>query len=148
MIIETRKIDLLLIEDNEDEARLTVRALASEQITNNIYWVKDGKEAKDYLHAEGEYTSRNNLERPRLILLDLDLPHVNGMDLLRMIKTNPITQMIPVVVLTSNLASNNREECYKVGANSYVIKPVSFREYLKLAKKIGYYWISVNQTVE
>lgn len=148
MSVETRKIDLLLVEDNEDEARLTVRALAAEQITNNIYWVKDGKEARDYLHAEGDYSSRNHDDRPRLILLDLDLPHVNGLELLKMIKSSQITQMIPVVVLTSNMASDLRHECYRVGANSYVIKPVSFREYLKLAKKIGYYWISVNQTVE
>ncbi|MEP2509973.1 MAG: response regulator, partial [Reichenbachiella sp.] len=132
--------------DNIDEARLTVRALAAEQITNDIYWVKDGQEARDFLLAKGQYTSRDSRESPKLILLDLELPNITGLELVKIIKSNPDTQTIPVVVLTSYSENQYLHECYRLGVNSYIVKPVSFQQFLKMAKKIGYYWMSINQT--
>ena len=139
------EIDILLIEDNFNDAELTIRALTKSGISNKIVHLKDGADALDFLFAKGEFAGRNVEHKPRLILLDLKMPKVDGMEVLRTIKSNEITKKIPVVVLTSSKENPDIDHSYTLGANSYIVKPVNFDGFFKAVADIGMYWMSQNQ---
>ena len=137
-------VEILLIEDNPNDADLTLRALKKQNLTNQIYHVKDGAEALDFLFATGKFKGRNLEEMPRMILLDLKLPKVDGLDVLKKIKSDERTKKIPTVILTSSQEERDVAESYKIGANSYVVKPVDFENFVDCVAKMGLYWFLIN----
>ena len=138
------EVDILLVEDNPNDAELTLRALKKHNLTNNLEWVKDGAEALDFLFMRGNYATRTN-HTPKLVLLDLRLPKLDGLEVLKAIRTNPQTDTIPVVVMTSSTEERDIVSSYKLGANSYVSKPVEFNEFLKVVADLGLYWTLINK---
>ena len=137
-------VEILLVEDNPTDAELTLRALRSNNLANNVVWVKDGAEALDFLNCRGNYANRKN-GTPKLILLDLKLPKIDGIEVLREIKTDSKTQMIPVVMLTSSQEERDLVESYRLGVNSYIVKPVDFEKFLETVSKVGFYWSLMNK---
>jgi len=135
----------MLVEDNPDDVELTLRALRKNNIANNTVVVHDGVEALDYLFGRGAYADRNIREQPRLILLDLKLPKMNGLQVLEQIRRNESTRLLPVVILTSSKEENDLIASYKNGANSYVRKPVDFNQFVEAVKHIGLYWLLINE---
>ena len=142
------EIDILLVEDNPTDAELTMRALKRKNLVNKLVWVKDGAEALDLIFAKGEYSHRNVEEFPRLILLDLRMPKVDGLEVLQNIKADERTRKIPVVVLTSSKEDRDIVESYKLGVNSYVSKPVEFDEFIDAVSTLGFYWMLINNPPE
>ena len=145
---ETETIDeteILLVEDNPTDAELTMRALKRKNLINKLVWVKDGAEALDFLFAKGEYSNRNVEDLPKLILLDLRMPKVDGLEVLHEIKADERTRKIPVVILTSSKEDRDIVESYKLGVNSYVSKPVEFDEFIDAVSTMGFYWILINK---
>lgn len=138
-------IEILLVEDNPSDQELTLKALKKYNLSNNIYIVEDGAEALDFIFAEGEYSSRNISIVPRLILLDLKLPKVSGLEVLKIIKSDARTKKIPVVVLTSSKEERDIVESYEYGVNSYIVKPVDFSKFVESIKEVGFYWLLLNQ---
>jgi len=136
---------ILLVEDNDDDIELVELALNSGFIANELDVVKDGAEAIDYLHCEGKYKSRSLDELPALILLDLNLPKVNGFEVLKEIRTNQRTKLIPVTIFTSSDQEKDIVESYKLGANSYIQKPVDFKKFKEAIKQLGLYWLIFNK---
>jgi two-component system, response regulator len=136
---------ILLVEDNPADAELTLHALRKENVGNLIDVVHDGEEALDYVFCRGQFSSRSMVDSPRLILLDLKLPKIDGLQVLREIKTNPQTRAIPVVVLTSSKEERDMVESYQLGVNSYIQKPVDFNQFRETVKQLGLYWLVVNQ---
>ena len=143
--MENTEIEVLLVEDNPDDAELTIRALKKNNLANKIHHVKDGGEALDFLFAQGNYSHRTIENAPKVILLDLKMPKVNGIEVLKVLKTDARTQKIPVVVLTSSKENPDMQECYQLGVNSYVVKPVNFDAFSKAASDLGMYWLLINQ---
>ena len=141
----TNEIEILLVEDNPNDVELTLRALKKHNITNKVHVVKDGAEALEYVFATGAYASRDINHNPRVILLDLKLPKVDGLEVLRQIKLNERTKMIPIVVLTSSKEERDLVESYRLGANSYIAKPVDFESFVKAVADLGLYWLLLNQ---
>lgn len=139
------EIEILLVEDNPTDAELTMRALKRKNLINKLVWVKDGAEALDFLFAKGEYSDRNVDDLPKLILLDLRMPKVDGLEVLHEIKADARTKRIPVVVLTSSEEDRDIVESYKLGVNSYVSKPVEFDEFIDAVSTMGFYWILINK---
>jgi two-component system response regulator len=139
------EIEILLVEDNPTDAELTMRALKRKNLINKLVWVKDGAEALDFLFAKGEYSHRNVDDLPKLILLDLRMPKVDGLEVLHKIKEDERTRRIPVVVLTSSKEDRDIVESYKLGVNSYVSKPVEFDEFIDAVSTMGFYWILINK---
>ncbi len=139
------EVEILLVEDNMNDAELTIRALKKSKIANNLIHVKDGASAIDFLFGKGEFEYRNINLKPKLILLDLKMPKVDGIEVLRIIKSNELTQKIPIVVLTSSRENPDIERCYTLGANSYIVKPVDFDGFIKAVSDLGLYWILHNQ---
>ena len=137
--------EILLVEDNPTDAELTMRALKRKNLVNQLVWVKDGAEALDFIFAKGEYSNRNPENLPKLILLDLRMPKVDGLEVLHAIKENEKTKNIPVVVLTSSQEDRDIVESYKLGVNSYVSKPVEFDEFIEAVSTMGFYWILINK---
>jgi CheY-like chemotaxis protein len=137
-------VDILLVEDSEADAELTLRALRKARLANNVAWVKDGQEALDFLYAEGRYVDRP-ASRPRLVLLDLKLPRLNGIDVLRRLKSDPERKSIPVVMLTSSNEERDIVESYALGVNSYLIKPVEFTKLGEQVVNAGLYWLLANK---
>ncbi|MFH1446972.1 MAG: response regulator [Chloroflexota bacterium] len=137
-------VEMLLVEDNPDDEELTLRALKSYNLTNRIHVVRDGAEALDYIFANGKYSSRDANQYPNVILLDLKLPKVDGLEVLRRIKADPKTKQIPVVVLTSSSEERDIVESYKLGVNSYIVKPVDFKQFTESVRQIGMYWLLLN----
>ena len=137
------QIEILLAEDNAFEAELAMAALRSAGLANNLFWVKDGQEALDYLFRNGSYAGRDDTV-PGFVLLDIHMPNVTGIEVLRAIKANVRTQRIPVVMLTSSLEERNMAECYRLGVNSYMVKPIDFRAFTEIVRRAGYYWLAVN----
>ncbi len=143
------EVEILLVEDNETDAELTIRALKRNNLANKLVWAKDGAEALDFIFGEGEYSERD-VEKglPRLILLDLRMPKVDGLEVLQAIKADERTKMIPVVVLTSSKEDRDIVESYELGVNSYVSKPVEFDEFTEAVSTLGLYWMLLNNPPE
>ncbi|OPX59757.1 MAG: response regulator PleD [Methanobacterium sp. PtaB.Bin024] len=139
------ELEILLVEDNPTDAELTMRALKRNNLANKLVWVKDGEEALDFIHAKGQFAERNPKELPRLILLDLRMPKVDGFEVLKNIKSNENTCRIPVVVLTSSKEDQDVVESYKLGVNSYVGKPVEFDNFIDAVSTLGLYWMLINK---
>lgn len=139
------QIEILLVEDNALDAELTMRALKKAKLANKLTWVKDGQEALDYLFRQGDYAQRDDTP-PRLVFLDLKMPRVGGIEVLRAIKADERTKRIPVVVMTSSQEERDLVETYNLGVNSYVVKPVDFNALADVAAQAGYYWLAVNRT--
>lgn len=136
---------ILLVEDNPDDEALTLRALRKNHIANAIDVVRDGAEALDYLFATGAYAARDAAVQPQVVLLDLNLPRVGGLEVLRRIRSSPATATIPVVVLTSSMEESDLVDSYRLGANSYVRKPVDFVQFVEAARQLGLYWLVLNE---
>lgn len=136
---------ILLVEDNRDDEELTLRALARNNISNHVVVVRDGQEALDWLEGVGSHAGRSPADAPALILLDLKLPKVDGLEVLQRLRANPATQFVPVVILTSSREDSDRIEGYKGGANSYVQKPVDFNEFVDAVRQLGIYWLMLNE---
>lgn len=137
---------ILLVEDNPDDVELLLRALRKNNIANDIAVAVDGAEALDYLFATGKYADRDADETPRIILLDLKLPKLNGLQVLERIRTNKRTELTPVIILTSSKEEQDLISGYKSGANSYVRKPVDFNEFVDAVRQIGLYWLLINES--
>ena len=135
---------MLLVEDNEDDIELTIRALKKNNLDNELVIVRDGLEALDYLFRTGKYAERGD-DLPEVVLLDLKLPGLNGLEILKRIRLNDKTRGLPVVILTSSAEDRDIVDSYKLGANSYVRKPVDFAEFLEATKQLGLYWLVLNR---
>lgn len=140
------EIEILLVEDNPTDAELTLRALKKNNFANKMHWVKDGAEALDFIYGRGQYSDRRGNGVLRVVLLDLRLPKVDGMEVLRTLKADEKTKNIPVVVLTSSKEDRDIVESYRLGVNSYISKPVEFQEFLKVVSEMGLYWMLLNKT--
>ena len=140
------KKSILLVEDNPDDEILTVRALKKNNILNDIIVVRDGAEALDYLFGAGSYADRDMTVMPQLILLDLKLPKIDGLEVLRRVRGNEKTRLLPVVVLTSSSEEQDMIESYSLGANSYIRKPVDFNQFSEAVKNLGLYWLVLNES--
>ena len=140
-----QEIDILLVEDNPGDAEMTVIALSQHNLADKLLHVKDGAEALDYIFAEGKYAERKISHKPKVILLDLKLPKVNGIEVLLKLKSDERTKNIPVIILTSSREDPDIKKCYDLGVNSYVVKPVEFDEFQKVISQLGLYWIITNQ---
>lgn len=139
------QVKILLVEDSPLDAELTIRALKDGKLANTVEWVKDGQQALDYLFQEGSYAERAGA-LPQLVLLDLKMPRVSGIEVLRAIKADARTRLIPVVVMTSSQEEKDIAQSYDLGVNSYVVKPVDFIAMTNLARQAGYYWLAINQS--
>ena len=142
--MEKAPLDIILIEDNPADVELTLRALKRNRISNRIIVLKDGEEALDFFFARGSYKNRPD-QQPKLILLDLKLPKVDGLEVLRVLKSDPKLKMIPVVVLTSSRQETDMVKSYQIGVNSYIVKPVEFEQFVKAIKELGLYWLLLNE---
>ncbi|MEO5681717.1 MAG: response regulator [Chitinophagaceae bacterium] len=139
-------VELLLAEDNMDDAELTIRELKKHQLANNLFHVKDGEEALNFIFATGKFEGIRNIGvPPKLILLDIQMPKVNGMEVLAKVKADPRTKNTPVVMLTSSREDPDVQKCYALGANSYIVKPVNFERFAEAIKNLGFYWLLLNQ---
>ncbi|MGA2867976.1 MAG: response regulator [Verrucomicrobiota bacterium] len=142
---ETNEIEILLVEDNQDDLDMALRALRKANLTNRIQAVRDGAEALEFIFCEGAFAGRRFENPPKVILLDLKLPKIDGMDVLKRIKSDPRTKMIPVVVLTSSKEQRDVIESYNLGVNSYIVKPVNFEQFAVAVQELGMYWLLHNQ---
>jgi two-component system, response regulator len=143
--METGELDILLVEDNQDDLDLALHALRREKLANRIFVVRDGEAALDFLFCRGKYGDRSFHQPLKLVLLDLKLPKVDGMEVLKQIKADPRTKSIPVVIMTSSKEERDLLASYHFGANSYIQKPVDFEQFREKVKSIGLYWLVVNQ---
>jgi CheY-like chemotaxis protein len=139
-------IEILLAEDSADDAILTIRALTKSGLSNKLHHVKDGAEALDYIYCRGEYSSRKGAKNLKLILLDLKMPKISGMEVLEKVKSDPLVKSIPVVILTSSKEDPDIKRCYTLGANSYIVKPVESDNFFQSIKDLGFFWMILNQT--
>jgi two-component system, response regulator len=140
-----QEVEVLLVEDNDSDAEMTIRALKKNNLANRLLHVKDGAEALDFIFCEGEYAGRQIEHTPKVILLDLKMPKVNGIEVLQKVKSDARTKKIPIVMLTSSKEDPDIQECYGLGVNGYVVKPVEFDEFHKAISDLGLYWMIVNQ---
>ncbi|MES2378882.1 MAG: response regulator [Bacteroidota bacterium] len=138
-------VEILLVEDNIHDAELTIRALKKVNLSNNLVHVKDGEEALDFVFARGEYAGRDITQPPKVILLDIKMPKVDGIEVLRQIKLDANTKAIPVVIMTSSREEQDIINSYNLGVNSYIVKPVNFEAFAKAVSDLGLYWLIINQ---
>ena len=139
------QVEILLVEDSSLDAELMMRAMKGGGLANRLLWVKDGQEALDFLFRHGAFASRED-SVPRLVLLDLKMPRVDGIEVLKAIKADEKTKRIPVVIMTSSQVERDVAQSYDLGVNSYVVKPVDFNSLTELARQAGYYWLAINRT--
>jgi two-component system, response regulator len=139
------EVDILLVEDKRSDAEMTIRAIRKNKIGNTIIHLADGKEALDFLFGKGKYEGRDVHQKPRLLLMDLKMPRVDGIEVLEQLKSSELTKKIPVVILTSSREHADIERCYALGVNSYIVKPVVFDEFTKVVSDLGLYWMLHNQ---
>jgi two-component system, response regulator len=143
--MSANEVEILLVEDNPSDVELTMRALKRHNLANMVHVVKDGAEALDFIFATGAYVARDICNRPKVILLDLKLPKVDGLEVLGKIKSGERTKVTPVVVLTSSREEREIVESFKLGVNSYIVKPVDFDKFLQAISELGMYWLLLNQ---
>lgn len=146
--MHTDEPEILLIEDSEEDAEMAIRALKKVNLANKLVHLKDGKEALDFLFGEGQYSGRNIHHKPKVILLDIKMPRVDGIEVLRKIKENNNTKPIPVVVMTSSSQDKDILASYQLGVNSYVVKPVDFEGFAKVVSELGMYWVLTNRVAD
>ncbi|MBN2442663.1 MAG: response regulator [Spirochaetales bacterium] len=145
MIENNNIVEILLVEDNPQDVELTLRALKKQNLANHVQVVNDGAEALEFIFATGRFKERNMENLPRVIFLDLKLPKVDGLEVLREVKANEITKIIPVVVMTSSQEEMDMVKSYKLGVNSYIVKPVDFKKFIKSVADLGLYWLLLNK---
>lgn len=144
--MDPNSVEVLLVEDNITDAELTIRELKKHNMANNLFHVKNGEEALNFIFAKGQYSSNREIQYPpKVILLDIQMPKVNGIEVLQKIKEDPQTRSIPVVILTSSKENPDIQKCYDLGANSYIVKPVNFEGFAQAIKNLGFYWLLLNQ---
>jgi two-component system, response regulator len=141
----TNEVEILLVEDNPSDAELAIRALKSHNLTNKLVWLKDGVEALDFIFAQGQYADRSMEDVPKVVLLDLKLPRVNGLEVLEKVKADKRTRTIPIVVLTSSSEERDIVTSYNLGVNSYILKPVAFDKFIDAVQEVGLYWLLLNK---
>jgi len=147
-MIDINQIEILIVEDNSRDADLTVRSLKKNNLANNILIAKDGAEALDFLFCKGKFEARSFTNPPKVVLLDLKLPKVSGLEVLKILKADERTAHIPIVVVTSSREEPDMKEAYALGANSYVVKPVDFEQFTNAMNSLGLYWLLVNQPLK
>lgn len=140
------EVEILLVEDNPNDAEMAIRAFKKNKLANNIYVARDGEEALNFIFAKGEFSNRIDMSLPKIILLDLQLPKISGLEVLKAIKSNPDTKVIPVVVLTTSKEESDIIQSYQWGVNSYIIKPVDFDKFVDAVRDMGMYWLLLNQS--
>jgi two-component system response regulator len=143
--MSNNEVEILLVEDNINDAELTIRALNKVNLANNLIHVKDGEEALDFIFGRGVFANRDKQRRPKVILLDIKMPKVDGIEVLRQIKSDETTKTIPVVIMTSSREEQDIITSYQLGVNSYVVKPVNFEAFAKAISDLGLYWLIINQ---
>ena len=144
-MVNVGAVEILLVEDNPNDVELTLRALKRHNLANSVMVVRDGAEALDFVFGEGIYANRSTEIKPKLVLLDLKLPKIDGLEVLRRIKSDERTKVIPVVVLTSSKEERDIIESYKLGVNSYLVKPVDFDKFIDSVSEAGLYWLVCNE---
>jgi two-component system response regulator len=142
---ETEAVELLIVEDNPQDLELSLRALRKAHLSNRIHVARDGAEALEFIFCEGAHAQRKITDGPKVIMLDLKLPRIDGIEVLRRIKSDPRTKMIPVVMLTSSKEQSDVVESYNLGVNSYIVKPVNFERFAEAVRDLGLYWLLFNQ---
>jgi two-component system response regulator len=146
--MENSQVEILLIEDNPNDAEMTIRALQRNHISNKVIHLKDGAQGIDFIFGTGEYEGRDLTQKPKVILLDLKMPKVDGIEVLRKLKSDSRTKTIPVVVMTSSREDPDVRACYELGVNSYIVKPVNFDNFSKAIADFGLYWLLLNHSVK
>jgi two-component system response regulator len=140
------EIEILLVEDNYDDAEMTIRALKKVNMANKLVHLEDGQQALDFLFGKGKFAGRETSNKPKVIFLDIKMPKVDGIEVLRQIKSNDLTRSIPVVIMTSSAEEQDMIKSYALYANSYVVKPVHFENFAKAVSELGFYWLLINHT--
>lgn len=141
----SNEIDILIVEDNSTDAELTIRALKKNNLANKIFLVEDGEEALNFLFSKKQFSDRINKENPKVVFLDLKLPKIDGLEVLKTIKSDDALKSIPIVVLTSSNEESDIIKSYQLGVNSFITKPVDFEKFMIAVKEIGFYWLLLNQ---
>jgi CheY-like chemotaxis protein len=144
----SKQVEIVLIEDNPHDAELALRALKTYNLANDLIWLKDGVEALDFIFAQGQYSDRSIEDVPKVVLLDLNLPRINGLEVLEKVKSDVRTKGIPVVVLTSSSEERDIVTSYNFGVNSYILKPVDFDKFINAIREIGFYWLLLNKPAQ
>lgn len=142
------QVEILLAEDNPADAELALRALKKNNLANNIVWVKDGEEALDFLHGRGQYANQSGHQLPKVVLLDIKMPKVSGLEVLEEIRSTARLKHLPVVILSSSNQEKDLIESYNLGVNSYIVKPVEFDKFVEAVNQIGFYWLLLNAAPE
>ncbi len=145
---ELNEVEILIVEDNPHDLELTLRALKAHHVSNRILALRDGAEAIDYLFSKGEHSGSKANRKPRVIFLDLKLPKVDGLEVLRRVKSDPVLKTIPVVMLTSSTEEKDRLQSYEHGVNSFIVKPVEFEHFAEAMARAGFYWVALNRPPE
>ena len=141
-----KEYEIVIVEDNSEDAELMLRSLKNNQLSNNLILLEDGEMALDYIFRKGKFKERNPSKSNLMIILDIKLPKVDGLEVLRQLKSNPETKKIPVVIVTSSNLDSDIETAYELCVNSYVVKPVNYREFTETIKQLGLYWLKVNES--
>lgn len=144
-MIDLQQVEILLVEDNPRDAEMTLRALRKHNFANQVHWVKDGDEALEFMFCEGAYAGRDPDRTLKLVLLDIKMPKVDGIEVLRRLKGDTRTRATPVVIMTSSQEERDMVESYALGVNSYIVKPVQFEAFLETVSEIGLYWVVANR---
>ncbi len=143
--MQSQTVEIILVEDNEHDADLTIRTLRKENLGNHLIHLEDGEQALDFLFARGAYAGRQGQRLPKVILLDIKMPKVDGIEVLRQVRANEETKCIPVVIMTSSAQEKDLVASYELGVNSYVVKPVQFEDFQKAVSQLGLYWLLANK---